>query len=142
MNPGETFSFDDLAGAAGRSLPRIRALNFAYLQGRLLLDARVDDLHMPPIIRGIAPSVIEVDGPLMALIEVSGSHFHPSARLTFRGPPDIAISQAGVLEGQQGAPDQIVASILAATLFPGVYDVEIENPDGQRSVLPNALEIR
>ena len=109
--------------------------------GRILLDARVDGLYMAPEIASIDPPVVRATGPLMTEIEVLGRHFSADARLFLRGPPDLEIP-AGVVLGRPGEPDRIVANVLSASVFPGVYDVEVENADGQRSVLPDAVEVR
>ena len=39
MNPGSRFDFADVAGIAGRAAPRFRALNWAYLRDRVVLQA-------------------------------------------------------------------------------------------------------
>jgi hypothetical protein len=142
MSPGPSFSFDDLAGSGGAPLPRLRALNFAYLQGRVILDARVDGIYRPPMIESASPAVISTDGPLLAVLELRGRGFRPSATVVLRGPTDLLLNQAATLEGRDGAKDTLVGNLLAPTLLPGSYDIEVTNPDGQQATLKAALEVR
>lgn len=142
MNPGPSFSFDDLAGTGGARLPRLRALNFAYLQGRLILDPRVDGIHPPPVLEAVTPSRISTDGGLLVGIEVSGRGLLPDPSLLLRGPTDYWIEPLTTVLGLPQAPDRVRGTLLAPTLLRGVYDVELTNRDGQRATLSGALEVR
>lgn len=142
MNPGPTLSFDDLAGTGGTPLPRLRALNFAYLQGRLVLDARIDGIHPPPVLDAVSPSQVSTDGGLLVGIEVRGRGLLPDPSLLLRGPTDYWIEPLSTILGLPDAPDRVVGSLLAPTLLPGFYDVELTNRDGQRATLSRALEVR
>ncbi len=142
MNPGPTLGFEDLAGSNGTPLPRLRELNFAYLQGRVILDRRVDALHPPPKIESISPSTIRTDGALLEIVEVRGTGLLDSPRVILRGELEFPVLHVANLAGQNGAPDTLIGQVLAPTLAPGRYDVEVTNPDGQSATLRDALEVR
>ena len=142
MNPGPTFRFEDLAGIGEAGLPRIRALNYAYLQGRILLDPTIDGVYMPPEIDDVSPTVIDRDGPPVAMIEIRGRHLGSPPTLTLSGLTRYAVPQAGVLSGHAGGPDTLMATLLVPNLLPGVYDVELTNPDGQSAMRVGAIEVR
>ncbi len=142
MNTGPSFGFDDLAGSGEHGLPRLRALNFAYLQGRVLLDPEIDAIHPPPRVDAVDPNAITTDGALLPIIEIHGADFLPAARVVLRGPSDFPVLHIASLEGQDGAPDTLIGQVLAPTLLTGRYGIEVTNPDGQTAILPAALEVR
>jgi hypothetical protein len=55
MNAGTTFSF---ARLAGESLAALRALDFAYLRDRVVVDAKVTGLYLPPQIASVSPDAL------------------------------------------------------------------------------------
>ena len=140
MNPGPTFSFDDLAGTDGPLT--LRPLNFAYLHGRVLLDARIDAVRPPPLLAGVTPSRIETGSSLLATLEIEGRGLSTAPTLILRGPTDFLVTHAATITGRDGEPDRVLGNVLAPTLVPGSYDVELTNPDGQRDTLTRALEVR
>ncbi len=141
MNPGPSFGFDELAGTNGAALPRLRALNFAYLQGRVLLEPSVDAIHPPPRVAAISPVSIQRDESLLTVIEIQGQAFLDPI-VTLVGPTTFPVLPVGELPAAEGGAATLVGQLLTPTLIPGRYDVEIENRDGQRARLPGALEVR
>ncbi len=142
MNPGPSFSFETLAGADDRSLPRMRALNFAYLQGRVLLDPTIDGIHPPPIVDAVSPDVISSDEGVMAVLEIAGRGFRSPPGVVLAGTTEVVVSRPAIVEGHGEVPDRIIGSVLAPALLPGRYDVQVRNPDGQTSTGRAMLEVR
>jgi hypothetical protein len=142
MKPGPSFRFGDLTGQGVAGLPRLRAIEVAYLQGRILLDPRIDGIHRPPTALGVSPRRVDPSGTPLQQIEVIGWDLRETPTLRVRGPVEFRLTQVTLTRGENGAPDQISSWVLAPALLPGVYDVEIENPDGQQSTLAAALQVR
>jgi hypothetical protein len=135
MNAGSTFTFARLAGLNGNPLPYFRALDYAYLRDRVVVDPAVTLLAHPPVVASIAPDTIATTG--YTQITVDGTGFLP--------PPVIRCLSASytynVINESLVSSSQVTGWINYGQIPPGVYDVELRNPDGQLSVLPAALTI-
>lgn len=136
MNAGGTFSFAELTGHGGTPLPRLRALNFAYLRGRLVLDARVTAIHPPPVLDYATPSTIALSGPSVLTYTCTGRWFLPTPAIRLVGPLTL-----GLLSETLVSEEEVTATIPVLQLAPGTYDLEFTNGDGQVVVLPDAVEV-
>lgn len=140
MNEGGSFTFAELTGRAGESLPTIRALNWAYLHDRIVLDGAVTGLFEPPTIASVDPPVIDLSGGAVP-ITVHGDDFMapPTVRLleVMGDPtPDEILGEA-LLD-----PQTITGSVDPLIVSPALYDVLVINPDGQTAVLPGGLLVQ
>ncbi|MBI5066834.1 MAG: IPT/TIG domain-containing protein [Deltaproteobacteria bacterium] len=85
---------------------------------------RFDD---PPVLRWLEPGQVP---PAGGAVMLHGEHFDPAARITFGA--EAAAGSTLWLSSRE-----LVA--VAPAQAPGLVDVAVQNPDGQRSVLPAAL---
>jgi hypothetical protein len=135
MNAGNTFTFERLAGLNGTPLPYFRPIDYAYLRDRVVIDSAVTVLAYPPVASTITPSTINPSG--YTQISVNGTGFLPT--------PVIRLLNATYIYGVTGetvvSSSQVKGWVNRAQILPGVYDVELKNPDGQISVLPAALTV-
>ncbi len=135
MNAGNTFTFERLAGLNGNPLPYFRPIDYAYLRDRVVIDSAVTVLAYPPVASTITPSTISPSG--YTQIFVNGTGFRPT--------PVIRLLNAAYTYGVTGetvvSSSQVKGWVNRAQIPPGVYDVELKNPDGQISVLPAALTV-
>jgi len=134
MNAGGTFGFAKLAGLEGNPLPVLRPLNHAYLRDRIVIDPRVTAILPAPRLTGVTPTSI---GSSIQLITVAGTGFVAT--------PALRLRNASWLYDCGGekwvSTSQMTASIVKSQLLPGLYDLELTNPDGQVAVLGQAIEI-
>lgn len=137
MNAGASFAFAELAGLGGVPLPRLRALNHAYLHGRLVLDDAVRGIYGPPKVDSVEPAEISLLGPDIISITVQGTRFIATPTVRLVGPNIHAI-----LGEELESPTRVVGLALLPQLAEGVYDLELRNPDGQLAVLPAAVQVR
>lgn len=140
MNPGGSFSFDEITGTHGYEVPRFRAMNWAYLRDRLALSEQVTGLYPPPELWAVSPNPVTfpqgqtrtltftgdgfVDPPLIDLVPVAGGF--PVAVL------NVSLVDAQTLTGT-------VNKFLTPA---GVYDVYLVNGDGQETVLPEGVVVQ
>ena len=136
MNEGQSFSFARLAGLEGESPPRIRALNWAYLQGRLVLDPAVTGIYPAPSVQGFDPPTLSRSGPVSVPVTVVGQRFLPTPTIRLLGPLDF-----NVLVPTFGDATELTGLAVSSFLDVGTYDVEVTNPDGQVALLPAALTV-
>jgi hypothetical protein len=131
MKHGGTFAFRKLAGLSGHPLPYFRALDWAYLRDRVMTDSKVTELLPPPSVTGIDPAVIQ--GTM--LVSVSGTGFAqtPSVRLVNESYTYNLIGETWV------SASQVDATAVSIQIPAGLYDLEVENPDGQTALLPDAV---
>jgi hypothetical protein len=135
MNAGNTFTFSKLAGLNGQPLPYFRPLDYAYLRDRVVIDSAVTLLANPPTLASISPATINPSGYTQVFFNGSGYLPTPVIRLlsasyTYNVTGELLLTSSQ-LQGW-GNYGQIL---------PGLYDVELKNPDGQRVVLPQALTV-
>ena len=135
MNSGYTFTFDRLAGLNGNPLPYFRPIDYAYLRDRVVIDSAVTLLAFPPVATSVTPSTINPSG--YTQIFVNGTGFLPT--------PVIRLINASYTYNVTGetlvSSSQVKGWVNYGQILPGVYDVELKNPDGQISVLPAALTV-
>jgi len=135
MNAGNTFSFARLAGLNGNALPYFRPLDYAYLRDRVVIDSAVKVLAFPPVVSSITPSTIVGGG--YTQIFVNGSGFLPTPVIRCIGPSyTYNVTGEALLSSSQ-----VKGWVNYSQVPPGVYDIELRNPDGQINVLPGALTI-
>jgi hypothetical protein len=135
MNAGTTYSFAKLAGLEGQSLAVIRALDFAYLRDRVVLDPKVTGLYLPPQAVSVSPSTLASN--LNTKISVLGG--------AFRATPSMRIESGAFVAQLQGelfvSASEVRGWVLGTQALPGLYDLVVENPDGQTMRLPQAITL-
>jgi len=136
MNEGKSFSFAELTGLGGASLPTFRELNFAYLRGRLVLDSRVTGLYPAPVLNECTPAQVSLSGPLVLAYTCTGQGFLATPSLTFEGPVMLALSSESLVSSEE-----VTAGFSVLQLAPGTYDLRFENGDGQVVVGEDMLEV-
>jgi hypothetical protein len=135
MNAGYTFTFAKLAGLSGHPLPFFRPIDYAYLRDRLVIDPAVTLLAYAPIVTSVDPSTINPSG--WTQIFVNGSGFLPTPVIRLINP-----SYTYNLVGEYLlSSSQVRGNVNYLQIPPGVYDIELKNPDGQISVLPQSLTV-
>jgi len=141
MNAGGSFSFGSLTGRGGHPLPEFRALNWAYLRGRITLNDEVTSLIPPPVLDAVQPSVVSFPpGTQSQSVTFVGSGFSApvAIELISEGDPtpnevlDVVVIDA---ETATGAINKFFVS--AAT-----YDVHFINADGQDTTLTAGLVVQ
>ena len=137
MNAGNTFTFARLAGLNGNPLPYFRPLDYAYLRDRVVIDSAVTLLAFPPVVT-LDHARARSSGGGYTQIFVNGTRIPPDAG-------DPRCSNAGYTYNVTGetlvSSSQVRGWVNYGQILPGVYDVELRNPDGQISVLPAALTV-
>ncbi len=138
MNAGNTFSFSELAGLNGEPLPTFRPLNYAYLRDSVVIDPMVSLIANRPLLAGVDTVLLvelveEITVSGMGLFEVAATGAVPQVRLVSEGWSYNCVGEIFVSD------NQVRATVVTPQLIPGVYDVEVMNPDGQVAVLPGAL---
>jgi hypothetical protein len=135
MNAGYTYTFAKLAGLNGNPLPHFRPIDYAYLRDRVVIDPLVTLLAFSPVVSSVDPSVITPTG--WTQLFVNGTGFLPT--------PVIRLINPGYTYNVAGelliSSEQVRGGVHAGQIPPGVYDVELKNPDGQISVLPASLTV-
>ena len=76
------------------------------------------------------------------MLEIEGRGLREGPTVILRGPADYLVAHAATITGRDGESDRVIGSVLAPTLVPGRYDLEVTNQDGQRDTLTGALEVR
>jgi len=135
MNAGNTFTLSRLAGLNGNPLPWFRPIDYAYLRDRLVIDGAVTLLAFPPVATSVTPNLINPSG--YTQIFVNGSGFLPTpvirlinASYTYNVPGELLLSSS-----------QVRGWVNYSQILPGLYDLELKNPDGQTVVLPAAVGV-
>jgi hypothetical protein len=142
MNPGDSFSFAEVAGLSTAGLARFRALNWAYLRDRIAPSALVTALHDPPVLHSVEPRVFFAGTGALSLI-LRGSSLvagpaEPSVELV-----DPRTQSAVPVPHVQRIDDEALAlRVDRAFLSPGVYDLRYIGSDGQITTLRAGLELR
>jgi hypothetical protein len=135
MNAGNTFTTARLAGLNGNPLPYFRAIDYAYLRDRVVVDPAVNVLAYPPSATSITPNVISA--PNNTQVYVNGTGYLPT--------PSIRMLKPGYTYNVVGetllSSSQVRGWVNHSQILPGVYDVELRNPDGQIALLPGALTV-
>jgi hypothetical protein len=135
MNAGNTFTFARLAGLNGNPLPFFRPLDYAYLRDRVMVDAAVTLLAMPPVLSSLTPSTLSAPG--YTQITFNGARFLPTPVIRFLSPSFTYNAPGEALVSSS----QATAWVNHGQIPAGIYDVELNNPDGQISVLPQAFTV-
>jgi len=136
MNEGKSFSFSELSGHGGASIPSFRELNFAYLRGRQVLDSRVTGLYPAPVLDECSPAQVSLSTSSVVSYTCTGEGFLATPSLTFEGPVMLALSSETLVSSQE-----VTASFFVLQLAPGTYDLRFENGDGQVVVGQDFLEV-
>jgi hypothetical protein len=133
MKHGQTFSFARLAGMGGNPLPFLRPLDFAYLRDRVMTDPKVTQLLPSPQLTGVTPGQLLASG----LLTVTGSGFvaTPALRL------ENASYNYNLLGEALVSSSQATGWVTYIQVPPGLYDLVLENPDGQDARLAGAVRI-
>jgi len=141
MNVGTQLGFAQLSGANDTPVPGLRALNAAYLKGRLVLDAAVTGVFEAPLLDGVSPTEIPFVGSTSVQITLTGAGFYEDGTalpvVSLDGPLYYQVFGTSVVD-----ETTLTGWVLVPMVVPGVYDVVVRNPDGQRAVLPAALAIQ
>jgi hypothetical protein len=136
MNAGSSFDFATLGGDPSLPLPPIRAMNWAYLRGRLLRDAAVDGIYRAPTVDWVEPATVSLSGPSWVDVTVSGSNFQGTPTLRLHGPLAYTLSSPTLVDA-----NQVTGGIITFQVLEGTYDLELKNGDGQKTVLEAAVTV-
>jgi hypothetical protein len=136
MNAGSTFDFATLGGDPALPLPSIRAMNWAYLRGRLVLDAAVDGIYLAPILHSVEPTTVSLSGPSWVDVTVLGENFQGTPSLRLLGPVTYTLSSATLVDATQ-----VTGGIITFQILEGTYDFEYRNGDGQKIVWEEAVSV-
>jgi hypothetical protein len=135
MNAGSTFTFARLAGLEGQPLAVFRPLDFAYLRDRVVVDAKVTGLYYPPTASSVSPTTVPPG--TNTLLAVQGADF--------RATPSMRIENGAFVAQLQGesfvSASEVRGWVLPSQALPGIYDLVIENPDGQTARLVQAVTL-
>jgi hypothetical protein len=133
MKHGGTFNFARLAGLSGNPLPFLRSLDFAYLRDRVMTDASVTELLPPPTLTGITPDHLTTS----AVVTVTGTNLAATPSLRLR-----SATYTYQLIGEQWlSSTQMTGFVSYLQVPPGLYDLVLENPDGQETALLASVTI-
>lgn len=136
MNEGPSFGFAELVGQAGHPLPRFRPLNWAYLRGRIVLDAKVTGIFPAPVLDYASPTTISLSGPPVVPYVCHGDNFLATPSIRLVGPLALQLSSETFVDATE-----VTALVSVLQLAPGTYDLELTNADGQVAVLPDAVDV-
>jgi hypothetical protein len=134
MKAGNTFNFARLAGLGYSALPVFRPIELAYLHDRVVLAPQVTQILPPPTRARVVPAQITGTSSLVTILG-GGRAAIPAVRLVNPGYTYSALGEAW-----QSA-QQMTCWVVPGQLPVGLYDLEVTNPDGQKAVLPDALQI-
>jgi hypothetical protein len=135
MNAGNTFTFARLAGLNGNPLPFFRPIDYAYLRDRVVIDPAVTLLAYAPVVSSITPNTAATTG--YTQIFVNGTGFLPTPVIRLINPAyTYNVTGETVVSSSQ-----VRGWVNYAQILPGVYDVELKNPDGQISVFPASFTV-
>ncbi len=134
MNSGNTFTFSNISGRAGQPMPGFRPLNLAYLRDRAVLDSNVTALLPPPGVDGVSPSTIV---NWIEVLTITGSNFAATPQVRLVGDAGVYYCSGEQLVSAQ----EMTATVVKPQIYPGTYDLELTNADGQVTVLPDAVTV-
>lgn len=143
MNPGGSFGFDAIVGRSGEPPPAFRGLAWAYLRDRIAPNRLVTGLFPPPTLESVQPNpAVFAAGQQTVDVAVTGTGF-----LDEPNPPVVELKRDADATWKQVQNEALVGSTaLTGTInryvvYPGLYDVRLQNADGQVVVLPDQLEV-
>jgi hypothetical protein len=140
MNNGGSFTFDEITGSGSKTLPIFRPLNWAYLTGRVALNAQVTGLYPPPALTGVTPNPAGFPQGQTTAITLDGEGFLAPALVELH-PPGGGIASPVfsviVVDSQT-----LAGTINKFLVAPDTYDVRIVNGDGQETTLPAGLVVQ
>lgn len=141
MNKGSSFGFDDMTGRGGATLPVFRAMNWAYLRDRLVLDSQVTGLYPAPALLSVSPDPVVYGGsPASVQVTLSGDDFlaTPVVELYLGGnPPAKTVLSESLVD-----PQTVTGFLNPLLVPPGLYDVQLTNPDGQSTTLVDGVLVQ
>lgn len=144
MNRGSSFTFEEMSGRGGKSLPVFRELNWAYLHDRVALNDQVTALYPAPEIFSISPNPAIYPGPFSpTTITIHGDGFVgvpflPSVSLVIeQDPTPNAVTSLQLIDSQT-----LTGQIHPLFVPPGLYDVVLTNGDGQQLILVDYLDVQ
>ncbi|MCG8588430.1 MAG: hypothetical protein MJE66_03995 [Proteobacteria bacterium] len=143
MNAGGSFTFQELTGRGGESLPVFRPLNWAYLRNRVALNVQVTGLFPPPVVDAVEPNPVVFPDPFTGVpVTIRGADF-----LNDPVPPTVSL----VIEGDPTPnpiqnvtwvdAETLVGTVQPALVAPGLYDLRFVNSDGQRIERVDFVEV-
>jgi hypothetical protein len=140
MNDGASFSFAEVSNTGGRSFPVFRALSWAYLRDRVVLDPKVNGLYPAPAVTGVDPGSAAYGSGDSIIVTITGHDFLAGAavQLSTAGNP----APLPVLDLVWVDTQTIIGTVYAPVAAPGVYDLRVVNPDGQVAELASALVLQ
>lgn len=133
MKHGGNFTFGRLAGMSGNPLPYLRPIDHAYLRDRVVLDASVTELLLPPIIDAASPT--SISGTVQ--LTVTGASFAATPSLRLVG----SVLTYELLGEQLVSPNEVTGWIVGVQVPADTYDLVVTNPDGQSVTMPSALVV-
>jgi hypothetical protein len=153
MNQGGSFSFDAITGRGAFESPIFRALNWAYLHDRIVINEYVYGLFPAPTLTEVVPPVITfAGGGQNRWIRLIGTNFIESP---FPETPDIELHHPSLVFPDPVSNVSIVTSdpncctgccidgrVNKFTVELLTYDVHLINGDGQVVVLPQGLTVQ
>jgi hypothetical protein len=141
MNQGTSFSFDEITGMSGESLPVFRPLGWAYLRDRVVLDSQVTGLFPPPVLSSVTPNPVDIAPPQSATVTLHGADFLATPTLVELIGVSGPLPQ-GLLNLVFVDPQTVTGAVNKFLHPPGTYDVRLVNADGQEVTLIDGLEIQ
>jgi len=140
MNPGGSFTFNEITGSGNQSLPVFRALNWAYLRGRIALNGQVTGLFPPPAISSITPNPASFPQGQTTALTITGEGFLAPALVELL-PTDGGVA-APVFNESVVDPQTLTGTLNKFLVGPDTYDVRLVNGDGQELVIPAGLVVQ
>lgn len=144
MNPGGSFSFDEMTGRNGNPLPSFRPISWAYLHDRLVLSSQVTALFPPPTIASVLPNPAIYPNPYTSTgISIQGTGFLSSTSppivdlITEGDPTPNSVQNVVWVDGEH-----LTGTIHPALVPPALYDIRLINADGQVVLLPDGLLVQ
>jgi len=133
MKHGGNFTFGRLAGMSGNALPYLRPIDHAYLRDRVVLDASVTELLLPPTIDSASPT--SISGTVQ--LTVTGTAFAATPSLRLVG----SLLSYELLGEQLVSANEVTGWIIGIQVPADTYDLVVTNPDGQAVTMPAALVV-
>jgi hypothetical protein len=140
MNSGGSFTFDEITGLGSESLPIFRPLNWAYLRGRIAINAQVTGLYPPPELTSVTPNPVGFPQGQTSAITLNGEGFVAPALVELH-PPGGGIASP-VFNVFVVDPQTLAGTINKFLVAPDTYDVRVINGDGQEITVPAGLVVQ
>lgn len=143
MNRGGSFSFAEVSGRSGNT-PVFRPLNWAYLRNRVVLSPQVTGLFPKPQVTSVSPNPAMYPDPYTSIsitihgMDFLGSPATPLVDLITEGDP----TPNSVMNVMFVDPQTLTGLINPFVVPPALYDVRVSNPDGQVTVLEDAVLVQ